>query len=106
MKEQEIINGNKLIAEFMQVEVVLNSDNITVYWYYNPEKGYLVHMLKYHSSWDWLMPVVKKIQQLEIKQFDKKKPIMNALMDVDIESLYNSALWFILWYNKSEIENL
>lgn len=39
MKQEEIIEGNKLIAEFMKVETVLNSDNITVYWYNNPEKG-------------------------------------------------------------------
>jgi hypothetical protein len=47
--ETEIIEGNKLIAEFM-----------------NHEEDYDEHgvwqKLQYHSSWDWLMPVVEKIK--------------------------------------------
>jgi len=51
MTNEEIIEGNKIIAEFMQ----------------HPE-GYDEHgvwqKLAYHSSWDWLMPVVEKIESL------------------------------------------
>jgi len=61
---QEIIDGNRFIAEFMG-------------WKFNKErKAYhipqtlgfpfkgKVEDLKYHTSWDWLMPVVEKIERL------------------------------------------
>jgi hypothetical protein len=44
---QEEIEGNKLIAEFM--------DYTNNYWYQNNE-------LHYHEMWDYLMPVVEKIE--------------------------------------------
>ena len=48
--EKEIIEGNKLIAEFMGLSMLHNQTRLET--------------LKYHSSWDWLMPVVEKIEQL------------------------------------------
>lgn len=50
-KEQEILEGNKLIADFMG-------------WIHHEDKAYdekEMRELKHHSSWDWLMPVVEKI---------------------------------------------
>jgi hypothetical protein len=58
----------------------------------------LVH--DYHSNWNALMPVVKRIQQVEILEFYRKKPIMNALMDVDILSLFLTVSAFVQWFNK------
>lgn len=43
--EEEIIKGNKLIAKYMGVEKDKNISD----------------MMKYHSSWDWLMPVINKL---------------------------------------------
>jgi len=45
------MNNNKLIAEFMGYEV---------HPVYEDER----HDLQYHTSWDWLMPVVEKIESL------------------------------------------
>ena len=53
----------------------------------------------YHTSWNALMPVVKKIQRLEIPDFSKKKPVMSALMDVDIDVLFTAVSVFVKWYN-------
>lgn len=71
MTEQEIIEGNKLIAEFMggKVEDTLRCSNYTKIglpkWAF---KCYDFDVLKisgfeYNSSWDWLMPVVEKIEK-------------------------------------------
>ena len=55
----------------------------------------------YHTSWNALMPVVKRIQRLEISEFYRKKPVMNALMDVEIESLFKAVSVFVKWYNRN-----
>ena len=42
------IENNKLIAEFMEI------DQVDIDTYEDTEGN-----LKYHTSWDWLMPVIK-----------------------------------------------
>lgn len=64
--------NNELIAEFMG--------------YSNPNDPYLV-MVKYHTSWDWLMPVVEKIHRSNMY----KAPVTNKLVGVDIEIRPNSC---------------
>lgn len=54
MLEQEILEGNKLIAEFMTGK----SKKSKVFF----DLNCCANDLKYHSSWDWLMPVVEKIE--------------------------------------------
>lgn len=59
MTEAEIIEGNKLVLDspFAKENHVLWR---TKYEKYSSEK-FDYTLLKYHSSWDWLMPVVEKI---------------------------------------------
>jgi hypothetical protein len=45
------MENNKVIAEFMG----LNIDK-------GVQADYMEHELKYHTSWDWLMPVIDKIE--------------------------------------------
>ena len=81
MSEQEIIEGNKLIAEFMGYKLITpemrrNPED----WYINgkPSCYWENHLLRgskkvlcsenslrYHSSWDWLMPVIDKIHDID-----------------------------------------
>ena len=51
------MKSNKLIAEFMQLEV---EDGL--YHYTTLMDDYKTDMLYFDSSWDWLMPVIKKIE--------------------------------------------
>ena len=58
------MESNKLIAEFMGLETPNG-----IYFEYltkDGERSKLTHfiLLEYHLSWDWLMPVVEKIESL------------------------------------------
>ena len=50
------MKDNKLIAEFMGV--VFHDDENQ---YYNADGLHIGNTLQYHTSWDWLMPVISKI---------------------------------------------
>lgn len=65
---QEIIEGNKLIAEFMGAKPITFTDDFggVVSGVLKMEDGlYPPYKLKYHSSWDWLMPVVEKMSRIK-----------------------------------------
>ena len=53
-------DSNVLIAEFMGV--VFHDDENQ---YYNTDGLHIGNSLPYHTSWDWLMPVVEKIESFE-----------------------------------------
>ena len=61
----ETIEGNELIAEFMGVDTKfsdeLYKDSRSVLRYLIDNKSKYDGLL-FHSSWDWLMPVVEKIE--------------------------------------------
>ena len=75
------MNTNKLIAEFMGLQF----SNRMCY----PQ---------YHTSWDWLIPVVQKVSSLcdEPCELDNMK---HALLTGDIESVYDDVVEFIKQYN-------
>lgn len=57
--------NNKLIAEFMQLQTAFNHKGIKEYYQreYNSGSWYQECELKYHTEWNWLMPVVDKIEK-------------------------------------------
>ena len=67
MTEQEIIDGNMLIAKFMGAMPHRNGEIVR---FPKSMKGYVPEHLKYHSSWSWLMPVVEKIESDKIARFE------------------------------------
>lgn len=68
------IEGNKLIAEFMGLTPVQIFGRYSVSKHHctcndtTAEKALFgfAEIAKYHESWDWLMPVVEKIESLNI----------------------------------------
>lgn len=96
MKTNE--ENNKLIAEFMGFPID-NSDNPNNPLYligheYNTEyqATYLIEM-KFHNSWDWLMPVVQKCYKIEDEEgFDN---LVDAVSTLDMYSTYNAVVEFI-----------
>jgi len=78
--EKEIIEGNKLIAEFMEIKrdkrrkdfsfpypvIEIVPAEMLIGYGHVPEEEIKHYsgtpdMMKYHSSWDWLTPVVNRI---------------------------------------------
>ena len=126
--------NNKLIAEFMGVTLKDNKFYID----FDKHKENLHHSicvfegvanspiyeleerkLKFHCSWDWLMPVVEKIEDIDEEDDDNTKrfnviieqcvcsiienhtsegfPIQDG--DTKIEAVYKAVVEFIKWYN-------
>jgi len=102
MTHQEIIDNNKLIAIFMDNYQKLSND---------PEFG------RFHLQWDWLMPVVEKIEEMDVvASFQIEQPTIyiwkssenSTFKDIEIdifkssklEAVYKAVIEFIKWYNK------
>ena len=98
--------NNRLIAEFMGVKPCLKHPDkqcfLKIKDNKNPSLQYW-HLLKYHKSWDWLMPVIDKILSSE-EYFEYKKTLNIYTSGVFvntkfIEVSFNSVVEFIKWYN-------
>ena len=117
---------NKLIAEFMGLEII--TDGIS--WFDTNYKS----LGNYDSSWDWLMPVVEKIENLEFGKWyvhiqgntvniedgndgiglwdfhiNNEDPILSLSPSnknlKPIEAVYIAVTEFIRWYNEQIKEN-
>jgi hypothetical protein len=112
MKNKEIIEGNKLIAEFMGVGKEYKFKNILA--------------TDYHNSWDWLMPVVDKISSLGytvVIEFHQNPELCNIsiqdnetyeyiandcedfdyTIDSNIHMVWFEIVNFIKWYNENKV---
>lgn len=91
------MKDNKLIAEFMGINLVTEDDirankNPTISSY----EGYLEEDLEYHSSWDWLMPVVDKCFDIHLEHSDDLSFLLNdALLTTNIDEVYKAVVNFI-----------
>lgn len=123
-KESQVIEGNKLIGEFMGAKRSTVDGDKRYLRFPDPHAGtdtyaFYPRELKYHSSWDWLMPVVEKIIQIDgvdvetlnwlvkIKYDDGENVIVISSMDslkkkgaTMIQAYYNTVVQFIQWYNQ------
>ena len=99
------MNDNKLIAEFMGWDIEspttipsnLHLSNLEL------DSGG-VWVYKYHTSWDWLMPVIEKCLVGEAEQSEEIsnttiKNIYEGICNQDISHAYKSAVEFIKTYN-------
>jgi len=91
MNSIEILEGNKLIAEFLNQKLPSNSD---------------FDIYLYHSSFDWLMPVVEKCFEkydlIENNSSNHQFKLNDALIEVNINSLWRTVVEFIKYYNKQK----
>jgi hypothetical protein len=106
--KEETVKGNKLIAEFMG-GVITKRDTSLPYPEGLPKWAkheYDFDTLKiggyeYHSSWDWLMPVVEKIGNMYIKyaSLPEMREIHGCSMFAPISMIYEQVISFIKWHN-------
>lgn len=117
------MKDNKLIAEFIGRKgnnnpklytwkgITVLTDDI---WYY-------ISDAKFHSSWDWLMPVVEKIEDMKFGEgttsvnVNFKQCTIEAdgglilISDIGGESkliaVYEAVIKFIKWYNERQSSN-
>src|SRR5688572_1146036 len=106
-----IEEGNFLIAEFMG-QCGLEGKSI-------PNLGIVRNAAKYHSSWDWLMPVVEKVEWMDSDKIDSRITIERQHCTVYFhfydgekyewmfggapkkENVWKSIVRFIQWYTQN-----
>jgi len=86
------MKDNKLIAEFMGVET---TDGLV----FQDNNTHEFHPIKYHTSWDWLMPVIENIDHL---QYAPVKGIEDALSTRHIGDTHKAVVEFIKTYNDEQ----
>ena len=103
--------NNRLIAQFMGIGTQLHLVE-------HPKTGKYVNA-KYHSSWDWLMPVVEKIERLGFETVisdkngcfiyyqgsNSQSGLRHKKGNEDktkIELVYEASIQFIQWYNQQK----
>lgn len=98
MKQQQITEGNKLIAKFMNHSIwgfVRNELNTnTLRGLFSPKEfkkaekdGYKLRF-NYHSSWESLMPVFEKIEKLKDGTYK-----INSSIHQNIEGKHETRFW-------------
>ena len=85
------MNDNKLIAEFMGHDTYESNGYIMVRYSDNNERT--LQDTHYHTSWDWLMPVIEEIDH---SQIETVKVIEDALATRVIGDVYKAVLEFII----------
>ena len=91
-------NNNKIIAEFMG----LNIDK-------GVQSDYMEHELKYHKSWDWLMPVIHRIRDhinvdMGFEEFDDWRENFKQIdpYNYNLEQCCEAVVEFIKQYNDED----
>lgn len=113
METKDTIASNALIAEFLGY-----FETETGYYYnHDLEKGFAKNSDVYLTSWDWLMPVVEKIEGLSKAgetymvsitkisvriSFKGSRLVDLPIDDTKIEAVYNAVIEFIKCYNQNK----
>ena len=96
---------NKLIADFMGVQYKSDEDYFKelaemredgIFY----EQGYMESQLNYHESWDWLMPVVQKIEDYLSDNIGVVGYFDECLSSNDLDTRYQAVVEFIKQLNK------
>lgn len=134
MEIEKIKKYNELIARFMKYKSKkIKYTDFKILSFKIPflvdidNDGFIYsHMLKFNTSWDWLMPVIERIEFLDydtiifrnrvneennlsygfhIKKYNTAyvEAIIKEWGDTKIETVYKGVIKFIKWYNKKNL---
>lgn len=118
MKEKEIIEGNKLIAEFMGYKLItpeMRKEPETwthSYWQkdYPQRQDVLCEekYLNYNASWDWIIPICIKCREIakEYEDYSIEASTYNNikfhLLTLNLENVWYKVIEFIKVYNQNK----
>lgn len=97
MTKQEILEGNKFIAEFMGVKNLkdykgdlwdFNNTNEQIYCIRTKELGY-------HRSWDSLMPVIRKAISKDLYWGLWTNQVHDGLLECNLNMCYEAIVGFV-----------
>jgi hypothetical protein len=105
--------GNKLIAEFMGLKAGRPFKDIghpEVWAWATPTNSPLYRVangndlenIYFHSSWDWLKPVVDEIFLHALACPEQVEPIRKMSIVVEIGACWERCVHFIQWYNNQK----
>ena len=108
MTRKEVIEGNKLIAEFITIGV-----NTETGWLHfrHPEieaAPFNYEYYRFEESWDWLIPVINKIYDLSeyyIYKYETQTFYSEGGIEINtkyIEETYKDVIEFIEWFNSNK----
>ena len=128
---ENIMENNKLIAEFMGYEIQKDPTERFFGRYKSPIGVWHKEIdLSFHHDWNWLMEVVKKIEKTTIRethgQFNENEceatisisientfcqilsngAFLNEIISINgeskIEAVYSACVEFVKWYNENK----
>lgn len=99
MEQQQVMEeGNKIISDFMELE----TESVDgVLWHRVEKSGIHPYSIKveYHSSWDWLKPVIDEIFTYSLAHPEQVDKIRKISIVVDIMPCWEKCVEFIKWLN-------
>jgi hypothetical protein len=124
MTQKQILEGNKLIAKFMRIKFFrrpkfaqfILGDIDELKWKDSNGELISINNLKYHSSWDWLIPACQKWDNLMhtnskligskliITYLKKCDTLDNIVACYEILPVFEQLVKNIKWYNGLDTE--
>ena len=90
---------NGIIAEFMGMTYHHNDNSVMIQMTSQGNQIVPIESMGYHTSWDWLMPVVERIVsdvELDIDYEDEyRENLMDVVPFAKIEDVYDAVVEFI-----------
>ena len=111
MSDQEIFEGNVIIAKYRGAKPCKKHPDKQIFLRIKNNKQPSLqywHLLKYHSSWDWLIPVIDEIRSSnyyldyylsDLGQFNDGIHINTKFISVTFESVVE----YLKWYNSKKL---
>lgn len=107
MNQDEILENNKLIADFMDVKIGVEQYS----WRIGCQEPLQEKHLNYHASWGWIMPVIERIETMdygfkmcrkviEVYIDSTKAVLFKVKKENRMASAYTAIIQFVKWYNE------